>query len=565
MADKRITEILSRWRGLKGGRDLWSQHWEDLARVQLPRRLGFVTAVIEGDRRTEDLYDGTAIQASRSLANQFGGRLRPEGESWFFLRTAEDADMRDDEAKEWLADTEQRLRDAFDNPVARFRQASGETDHDLVVFGTAIMGTFEQVGRRALLFQSCHLKDAIPVWGENGNLEGMFRSRMLTLRQAEARFGREKLSEATRNRFGQGDKALDEKIEFLFAVLPRKEGKPGARLARNMPIADIVIEVEASHEVQVSGYHEMPYIVPRWDTSSGEDYGRSPGMVALPDSNTAQAMGETMLVAGQRAADPPILVPSDAFIDAPNTFPGGLGHYEADAIRDLGFDPFKVLDVGRNFPLSRDMQQDTRDMIRSAFLRDRFNLPLPGEADMTATEVNARLREFIDEMGPVFGRLEADYTAPMVERAFKLVLRAGGFKPVPPSLQGRSVVFEYESPVKRIRDQAQSVVDDQWVQRHVDLAIATQRPEILDRVDFDGYSRISAEGLGVSKGVQNGDGRVDQMRQARAQALQEAQAAAEISSTVNTLDVAASAAQKAGLTNQNQQPAAAPAAQQGAQ
>src|SRR3546814_12833244 len=93
----------------------------------------------------------------------------------------------------------------------------------------------------------------------------------------------------------------------------------------------------------------MPYICPRWDTSSGEDYGRSPGMVALPDANTAQAIGETMLVAGQRAADPPILVPSDAFIDAPNTFPGGLGHYEADAIRDLGFDPFKVLDVGRNF------------------------------------------------------------------------------------------------------------------------------------------------------------------------------------------------------------------------
>src|SRR3546814_786633 len=189
------------------------------------------------------------------------------------------------------------------------------------------MGIFEQVGRKALLFQSCHLKDAIPVWGEDGNLEGMFRSRMMTLRQAEKRFGREKLSEATRRRLESGDsKALDEKIEILFAVLPREEGRADARLARNLPLANIVIEVVASHEVQVSGYHEMPYICPRWDTSSGEDYGRSPGMVALPDANTAQAIGETMLVAGQRAADPPILVPSDAFIDAPNTFPGGLGH-----------------------------------------------------------------------------------------------------------------------------------------------------------------------------------------------------------------------------------------------
>ena len=148
MPEKRITEVLARWRGLRSNRSLWDQHWEDLARVQLPRRLGFVTAVIEGDRRTEDLYDGTAIQASRGLANQFGGKMRPEGKPWFFLKTAEDADMRDDEAKEWLADTEQRLRDAFDNPVARFRQASGEADHDLVVFGTAVMGIFEQVGQK---------------------------------------------------------------------------------------------------------------------------------------------------------------------------------------------------------------------------------------------------------------------------------------------------------------------------------------------------------------------------------------------------------------------------------
>src|SRR3546814_5355994 len=85
-----------------------------------------------------------------------------------------------------------------------------------------------------------------------------------------------------------------------------------------MRISDWSSDV-CSSDLQVSGYHQMPYICPRWDTSSGEDYGRSPGMVALPDANTAQAIGETMLVAGQRAADPPILVPSDAFIDAPNT------------------------------------------------------------------------------------------------------------------------------------------------------------------------------------------------------------------------------------------------------
>lgn len=561
MAD-RITDTIKRWRDLKGRRGQWDQHWEDLARVQLPRRLGFVTAVVEGDRRTEDLYDSTGIQSARSLANQFGGKIRPEGRPWFFLRSAEDADMQSDEAKEWLADTENRMRDAFDDPRARFRQATGEVDTDLVVFGTGVMSIMEQVGRKALLFQSCHLKDAVPFFGESGNLDGMFRSRMMTLRQLRDRFGEAKLSDTSRQAL-QNEKKLDEKIEVLYAVLPREEGRAGALLARNMPIASLVIEVEAKHEIEVSGYPEMPYICPRWDTSSGEDYGRSPGMVALPDCNTAQAMGETLLVAGQRAADPPILVPSDAFIDAPNTFPGGLGHYEADAIRDLGFDPFKILDVGKNIPLSREMLLDVRELIRSGFLRDRFNLPIPGEADMTATEVNARLGEFVDEMGPVFGRLEADYTAPMVERSFKVMLRANAFLPVPPALQGKAVTFEYESPVKRIRQQAEAVAAGEWVRLHIEAAAETGRTDLLDKVNFDAYSDLSAKGFGVPAAVVNSADRVAEIRAARDQALQEAQQMAKIASTVDTLDVAASAAQKAGLTQKPQ--AAGPAPRQPAQ
>lgn len=560
MAEKRITDTIARWRNLSARRDQWSQHWEDLARVQLPRRLGFITQVNEGDRRTEDLYDGTSIQAARDLSNAMGGMLRPEGEPWFFLKSVEDVDMRADEAKEWLADTEGRLRDAFDDPRARFRQATGEVDIDLVVFGTGALGVFEQVGKKALLFQSCHLKDVVPVWGEDGSLEGMFRSRMLPLREAVSRFGAKKLSDASQRKLAEGVPArLDDKIEFLYAVLPRDEGRKGATLARNLPLAHLVIEIEAQHEVEVSGFHEMPYIMPRWDTSSGEDYGRSPGMVALPDSNTSQAIGETMLVAGQRAADPPILVPSDAFIDAPNTFPGGLGHYEADAIRDLGFDPFKILDVGRNFPLTRDMQQDTREMIRSAFLRNKFNLPLPGEANMTATEVIARQKEFIREMGPVFGRIEADYTAPMVERAFQLMLRAGAFLPVPPALQGKSVRFEYESPVKRIREQAQSVAAGEWVSQLVGLAVETQKPELLDVVNLDEFGFFTGEAAGVPHRLINGQDRIAEIRQARDQVLQEAQEAAKISSTVSTLDVAASAAQKAGMVPQQQAAPAAPA------
>ncbi len=540
---ERVKEVIDRWRRLGERRSQWMQHWDDVARVTLPRRLGFISSIIEGDRRTEDLYDSTPIHAARSLANAVGGMVRPEGQSWFFIKTVEDEDSRTDEAKDWLADSELRMRRAFENPRSRHKQASGELDLDLIVLGTGIGFMSENLARGHLSFQSVHLMDGIPIYGEDGNLEGMFRARRMPLRQIKDKPGWT-FSEATQKKIEEA-RNLDDKIELLFATLPRKEGRADALIARNLPIADIVIEVEAQHEVAVSGFHEMPYIAPRWDTTSGEDYGRSPGMATLPDSNTSNAIGETMLIAGQRAADPPLLTPSDAFIDAPNTFPGGLAHYEADAVKDLGANPIRLLEPGRNFPLTRDIQQDIREQIRIGFLRNVFNLPPPGEAVMTATEVTARLKEFIREMGPVFGRWETDYTAPWVERPFNIMLRAGGFAPVPEVLQNRDVRFEYESPVKRIREQAEALAAQEWARGLAELEAVS--PGIFDNVDGDELAMFSAEALSLPNRLVRGRDGVAEIRETRAEAQQAAQEAEEIRGAAETADVAASAAQKAGL------------------
>lgn len=540
---ERAIALIQRWRSGLSRRSQWAQHWDDLSRVQLVRRTGFVTDTVAGDYRTDELFDGTPMQSAASLANTIGGMMRPEGRPHFFIKTVEDSDSTTDEAKDWLEDTQTRLREALNNPKARFRQSTGEVDLDLVVLGTGVLFVGENVGEQNhLVFQSVWLNDAVPVFGETGLVEGMFRSRMFTLRQAMNRFGEENLSDSTRQKIEKakgantGDR-LDEKLQVLFAVVPREEGRADALIARNLPIANIVIEIEAKHEVAISGFHEMPYIVPRWDTMSGEEYGRSPGMIALPDSNTAQAIGETILIAGQRAADPSLLAPSDSFLNAPYTHPGGIAAYEADAVRDLpggARGSIFPLEPGSNFPISRDIQQDTREQIRIAFLRNLFNLPAPGEATMTATEVVARLEEFIREGGPVFGRLETDYTAPSTERAFNIMLRGGGFKPIPEALQGRGVRFEYESPTKRIREQAQAVAANDWVSSVVTVATEAQRPDVLDNVNFDAWAQFTGQANNLPPILVNSDEDIAETRAQRAEAeaeakeMEEAQQVSEI-------------------------------------
>lgn len=535
-----IKTALKRWEVLKAQRSPWMQHWDNLARVHSPRRSGFVTSVVEGRSRTDTLFDGTGMQAARGLANTVGGMLRPEGEPWHFIRAAEDDDENTDEAGDWFGDTDQRMRDAFDEPRARMRQAAGEIDLDLVVLGTGVMFEIEGGDLNHLFLQSLHLKDAAVFFAESGAPEGVFRSRMLTLRQAETRFGLNVLSEDSRRKIGANE--LDHRVEFLHAVVPRKEGRKDAFLARNLPWADLWIEIKEEKEVATGGFHEFPFIVPRWDTSSGEDYGRSPGMIALPDTNTAQAIGETVLIAGQRSADPPLAVPDDSTFDAPNTQPGGLAYYDVETAKAIGRIPIAPIDTGANMPLTRDIQQDTREQIRNAFFRNVFNLPVFEGEKMTATEIIQRREEMIREIGPVFGRLEADYTAPMVERAFNIMLRAGALAPIPEALLGRSVRFEYESPVKKIRQQVQAAAARLWVEEMIKLGEA--RPEALDLINVDAFGRFGAEAATLPHEIVNGADEVARIRQERAKAQQ---AAAQLEQLQQGVDTAAAAASIPGV------------------
>ncbi len=520
--DENLVESLIRRRDeLSKKRGLWANHWDDLARVQLPRRLGFVTQTSDGDRRTDDIYDGTAMQAARGLANALGMFLRPDGEQWFFIRPTTEIG---DEGHAWLQDTEKRMLEALNNPRARFRQATGEVDIDLVVFGTGVM--FLGEGPDSLLFQSLHLKDALPIFSDEGNLVGMLRDHKFTVRQAFEKFGN-RLSEDTLKKIEREE--YDDRIDFLHAVVPRAEAR-GGMLAKNFPTADLWIEIEAKKLVRSHGFKDFPFICPRWDTSSGEDYGRSPGMIALPDSNSSQAIGETLLIAGQRAADPPLAVPNDSAFDAPNTFPGGLTPYDVDTARALGGrNPFFEIGSGANIPLTREMQEDVRNQIWNAFFRSVLRLPTDGP-QMTATEINQRKEEFIREIGPVFGRLESDYTAPMIERTFNIMLGDGeslsAFAPIPEELQGANVKFEYVSPIKKARQQIEASAAAEWARGLMEMA--QFRPEVLDKLNVDELADFTAQAANLPLSLINSDKVVAEIREQRAQAQAQAESQAQM-------------------------------------
>ena len=515
MAEERIKEIIRQYEDLKKEKDMFLPHWEDLARIMLPRRAGFIGEPIEGASRTESIFDGTPMQSARSLGHHMGFWLRPDSSEWYFIRAADDALNDDEQANFWLDSAKEKLDSALNNPRARFKQSTGEVDLDLVVFGTGVLFIGEGSDLNHLLFQSLHLKDVVLVFGEDGNLEGAMMCKHWTVRQMMNKWGKNKLSEEVKKLIDQNK--FNTKVKVLHAVMPRKEKFfENPKLAVNMPVADIWLEKDEEHLLEEGGFHEFPFVAPRWDTTSGENYGRSPGMIALPDSATLQAMGETILVSGQRAADPPLMVPNDGAFNEINTFPGAVSYYDVEIARDLGGNPFFPLQSGANLPITRDMQLDSREQVMRAFFKNVLNLPLGGP-QMTATEVIQRKEEFIREIGPVFGRFETDYTAPMIQRSFNIMLRAGAFGEIPEILQGQSVKFVFESPVNKVKQQIKAQAAKQWVAEQLELGQIM--PEAIDHINVDGYSKVTHEADGVPNEVKNPQEMVDEKRQQRAEQM----------------------------------------------
>ena len=549
--EEKVLDHMKRQRAASNRRSLFEQHWDDLARVLLPRRQGFASKTMDGDQRVDDVYDGTPMQAARSLANTVGAMIRPEGQDLTTIRARDDSVNQSGEAQDWLGRATEILNDSIRNPKARYRQATGEVDLDLVVLGTGILYVGMGDAQNHLLYQSVHLKDGYPMFSDEGLPVGLYRTKKMFLWQADAMFGKINLSKELQERIANS-RGMDDKVDFLYAVSERKGVNiPDPLLSKNFPYEELWMETESKHIVREKGFQEFPFVIPRWDTSSGEEYGRSPGMIALPDSNTLQAMGETILVAGQRLADPPIMAPNDGAFQEVNTFPGGMSYYDVETASQVGGNPFFPMISGANLPVTRDMQTDIRNQVAAAFFKNILTLPQNGP-QMTATEIIQRKDEF-REVGPVFGRFETDYNQPVAERSFRLLFREDAFPEIPEALAGQDIKFTFDLPVNKIKKQVQSAAATQWAAEIMQMAQIA--PEAKHMVNIDALARFKADAAALPHDIMNTAEEVQAKVQAEQQQMAQMQQMQAMETMAGAADKGAGAMSKLGLVQDpNAQP-----------
>jgi hypothetical protein len=472
--------------------------WESVAEVLAPRRMGFTSEWSPGSQKTDKLFDTAPMLAARGLASALDGLIKPKQTQWFEIETEDPDIMKQEGVAEWCYEAERTLFKEIYHPKARFMQATGEADFDLVTFGNAMVFCTESSTRETLLFRTHHMKDICFIENSDGAVDTVHLAEKIPVNVAAQRWGEENLGERAKDLI-KADKGND-KLKYLQVIMPRYERDPRKNDNKNMPFKHVVIECDSNHLVRESGFMEFPGAASRWDTTAGEVYGRGPGTLALPDVMTCQQIKRTLLKAGHRAVDPPWIAARNLMMGAAQNRPGGITFFDGvEAAKIGGMDPIKQLESRANLPFGMEMLNQERQEVSAAFYRNILNLPMNGP-DMTATEVIQRREEFIREIGAVFGRLETEYVTPLVERAFSLMMvrsvKQGfqgsmTFNQPPKALSGQAIRFKFSSPIDRAKRQIEASQAQQWIMRAVE--VSKIKPDVLDGIDFDAAIRLDAE------------------------------------------------------------------------
>ena len=507
MAKTDLTKgLLSRFDRLQGQRENWETHWQEVADYMQPRKADVTKRRARGDKRMEQVFDSSPIQAVELLAASLHGMLTNPSTPWFTLRFKDEEIENDDEAKLWLEASTDAMYTAFNR--SNFQQEIFELYHDLITFGTAAM-FIEEDDDDIIKFSTRHINEVFIAENDKGRIDTIYRKFKISARAAIQKFG-EAVSADVQTK---AKKDPYEEIEILHAVYPRTDFNPKKRDKANMPFESVYMEYKNGNELSVGGFREFPFVVPRYLKASNEIYGRSPAMTALPDVKMLNEMSKTTIKAAQKQVDPPLLVPDDGFILPVRTVPGGLNFYRSGTR-----DRIEPLNIGANNPLGLNMEQQRRDSIRAVFYVNQ--LMMQQGPQMTATEVIQRNEEKMRLLGPVLGRLQSELLKPLIDRVFAVLLRNNMLPQAPEFLSGRDVEIEYVSPLAK----AQKSTELQSIMRAVEIlgSLANVAP-VFDYVNFDNLVKHLADIVGVPQKILKTQSQVNAERQQQAQQQEQMQ------------------------------------------
>lgn len=508
-------ELIRRAEDLKSRRANWESHWQEVRDYIIPVVKSFTGTESPGIKAHDLVVDSTGEQADELLANNLHSMLTDPAGVWFNLRARDDALNDDADAAAWLEAARDRMLAVFNSPRSNFVNAVHELYLDVSSFGTAAMYLPDLPGR-GIAFQARPLSEMLLAENADGIVDTWIREFTLTARQAAQAFGDALGAQVAKA--AAEPRSQDQPFNFLHAVYPRSDygaarGRAGG--ARDMPWASCWVCREDQNLLRESGYHEPPFVTPRWYKRAGETYGRGPGMKALADVKMLQRGARINISGAELAMRPPLQVPDDGVMSPVRLTPGGLNTVRADVLAMGG--GIKPLLTGARPDIGEELLQNARARIDAAFYGPMLRMIRDPRA--TATQILELKNEMLRIMAPILGRLQSEFLGPLIDRVFAAMWRGGAFPEPPAALAGAALDVEYVGPLAKAQHLAEARGIAQTMEIMTPLLAAD--PTLLDNVDGDLTFRHVADLLSWPKSTLRSLEAVQRIRAGRAEATQQ--------------------------------------------
>lgn len=510
-SNRKANMILQRWQDLKLQREPFLNHWQQVSKFVAPYSGRFNIHEHNQKRDQRFILDAHATHALNILASGMMSGASSPARPWFKITPVDDELLNDYQVTTWCDEVQKKLLKIFQQ--SNTYNSLHQLYRELALFGTGVDIIYNDpinVIQHHLLSAGEYCVETNAV----GDVDTMYRNFELTTVQAVKFFGYENLPPEIQRAYDHGD--LGVYWEFIHAIEPRIDRDYNANDNKNMPWGSYYIAVSSSALIQESGFEYFPCVVPRWDIMGIDAYGVSPSMQHLPDIKQLQQ--ETLRKAEliEIYTKPPIQVPSSARQN-PISLGAGAINFVQSTGADQSIKPI-VQSVGDLNAIRQDIAE-IKQSIDKAFFVDLFMMIQQTAGDRrTTVEIYALQQEQMLALGPVMERMQNECLGRLVEIGYRKLLESNQLPEMPASLQGNPITIEYTS----VLAQSQKSVDINAVDRLVSALSASAQimPEVLDRIDPDGYVDEYRDRLGVAPKLLRSKEEADQIRQQRAQAQQ---------------------------------------------
>lgn len=524
-------QIVKRLNTLMGERANWESYWQDIANVFMPRKAYITSQRVFGSHMDYSrVFDSSPIRALNTMTSGFHSWLTNPASKWFQLEMTERNLMEVKAVKVWLEDVEEEIFSTLNNSNAD--ETLQEFYIDAGGFGTGNIFIEEDFKDR-VHFTELPIAEIFIEEDTRGRVIRIYRKFEYTIQQAFDLWGDKAGSEVS-EKYPTESKRSD-KVIFVHYIGPRDIRQEGRRDRFNMPFQSMWITFVKKELIAEGGYNEFPVACGRFHKRTGEVWGFSPAMDNLADAHMLNAMKKTLIRAAMKIVDPPFILPDRGFILPFNMNPSGANYRNAQTKAD----DFTPILTKANVPIGFDMIEDIREAIKLGMFVRLFQAFGPERKEMTATEVNARIREGMALLGPVVGRFQQEVLDPLIIRTFNILYRNGLLPPVPDILAGREFTIRYISPLAR----AQRESEVSGILRMLSTVgeMSAFAPSVIDKINPDKAIDVIADVIGVTPQIIRDDEETAMVRQAKLEAQQAVVMAEEIAKGAGAVKDIASA------------------------